>query len=144
MHEQKNTEKIRGDKSPSYLIMGRPTQRIPRLSEALNQTTSLPNPSGKTGEPTLRRKLKSRAKKYPELISPNLSKKRLGPPRIKWSKLEDKRSHSHPAQKSNCRSRNVLCMPSRGPSTYRQKRPYPSCTSKGSSDPSKRAITSKI
>ena len=140
---KKNAEKIRQDKSPPYLIMRRSAQQVPRLSKALNQTGSLPNPSGKTRKPILRRTIKSRARKYPELVSPNLSKKRSEPPRIKWSKPEDKRSHSHPVQTDNCRSGNVLCTPSQGLNTYRQRRLYPSCISKGSSDPSERAITSK-
>ena len=124
--------------------MGRSAQQIPRLSEALNQTSGLPNPSGKTGKSILRRMIKRRARKYPELISPNLSRKRSGPPRIKWLKPEDKRSHSHLARTGNCRSENILCMLNQGPSTCRQKQLYPSSTSKGSLDPSERATTSKI
>ena len=107
------------------MIMGQPTQCTPHLGKARDQASSLPNPSGKTREPTLRWMLKRRARKYPELISPNLSKKESGPPRIKWSKPEDKRSHSHPARTSNCRSGNILCTPSQGLSTYKRRQSYP-------------------
>ena len=63
-------------KNIPYLIMGQSAQQIPPLKRVLNQIRSLSNPLRKTWKTTLRKMLKRQERKHPELVSPNLSRRK--------------------------------------------------------------------